>query len=94
MGRIFDISRSGISFCYVMDFPVPDYFYELGILVPNGGPFLNDLPFNTVYDEVVTDDTFAAMAVRRRGGSFNSLKPEQEIKLERFMEEHVCHHHV
>ncbi len=84
-GKIIDISLTGISFSYIMDFEAPDDMNELGILALEFASALDSLPFKTVSDEILQGLPRDDQAVRRRSGVFTDLTVEQVGELERFI---------
>ena len=89
MGKVVDISRSGIAFNYFTDNPVPDDISELGILVSRSGSALENLPFQIVSDEDMPDHPASILVMRRRSGRFLTLTPAKENELKRFIENHL-----
>lgn len=86
VGKIIDISLTGISFSYVVGFSAPDDMNELDILVPKIGSVLNKLPFKTISDEIIQGHPQSTVITRRRSGLFKDLTQDQESELERFIE--------
>jgi hypothetical protein len=90
VGKIIDVSRSGIAFSYVEDYEsVPAKIDELGILVSYFGYITENLPFEIVSNEVIPCPPGSTVVMRRCGGRFLFLTPEQEGELERFIARHA-----
>ncbi len=89
MGKVVDISRSGIAFNYFTDNPAPDDISELGILVSRSGSALENLPFQIVSDEDMPGHPASILVMRRRSGRFLTLTPAKENELKRFIENHL-----
>ena len=88
LGRLIDISRSGISFQYMenLDNPQPDT--ELHIFSSTHPLFLKSFPFETVYDSPSRVHPKSLLAMRRHGGRFLSLSAGQQAQLDEFISLH------
>ncbi len=90
IGKVIDVSRSGISFSYLEDFEsAPTQIDELGILLSYYGHITENLPFEIVSNEVMPRPQGSTVVIRRCAGRFLSLTPEQEGALERFIARHT-----
>lgn len=87
VGRVIDISRSGIAFsCLRDDDSIPVKIDDLGILLSNKGFTTENLPFQIVSDGTLLDSPVNDVVMMKRGGGrFLSLTPEQQSELERFI---------
>ena len=90
VGKAIDVSRSGIAFSYMEDDDsAPTKIDELGILISKFGTITENLPFESVSDEPVPSPPMSTVVMRRCGGRFLSLTPEQAGELERFFLKHA-----
>ena len=86
VGEVIDISRSGIAFsCMQDDDSIPVKIDDLGILLSKKGFITENLPFQIVSYDTVLDSTVNKVVMKRGGGRFLSLSPEQRHELERFI---------
>lgn len=87
VGRVIDISRSGISFsCMQDDDSIPVIIDDLGILLSNKGFITENLPFQIVSSDTMLDPSANdVVTIKRGGGRFLSLTPKQKSELERFI---------
>ena len=83
-GEILDISRSGLSCCYMSEKPLSNS-YVTGILFDNGTFRLDDLVLKTVSDYRIAT---SSIAVRRRSIQFCDISPAQIEQIERFIRAH------
>ena len=89
MGKIIDISRSGIAFSYFADNPAPGTINELGLLVSRSGSTLENLPFQNISDKGMPGHPASTLVMRRRSGRFLTLTPVKENDLKRFIDNHL-----
>ena len=80
------VSMDGLEFCYVADNgPVGEPF-ELDIFLAGGAFYLYKVPFKTLSDYEMGNDTpFPGLPVRRCGVQFGELTPNQKNMLEYFI---------
>ena len=83
-GEILDISRSGLSCCYMSEKPLSNS-YVTGILFDNGTFRLDDLVLKTVSDYRIST---SSIAIRRRSIQFCDISPAQIEQIERFIRAH------
>ena len=90
IGKVIDISPSGISFSYMADDDSePIMIDELGILLSKKNSMAENLPLRVVSDEAVSGSPASAVVKKRCGGRFLSLTPEQEGELALFIKRHA-----
>lgn len=86
MGKLIDASRSGIAFSYVEENDsAPAEIDDLGILISGIGAITENLPFQLVSDVPIPGPPTSTVVMRRCGGRFLPLTPEQESELEGFV---------
>ncbi len=89
LGQIIDISTGGLAFHYVTDSERPYHSLTLDILLPNGTFYLDALPFKTISDYRIKNETGLDAATRRCGIQFGKLSDEQLTRLRRFIHTYV-----
>jgi hypothetical protein len=84
LGQIIDISRGGLSFRYIDIGERPNSSLEVKLSIKkNNGFQLEHIAFKTIYDLRATKEfPFSATRIRRRGGRFVALDPDQISGLE------------
>ena len=83
LGQIIDISQGGLSFRYIDIGERPQQLFEVKLNIKNNGFQLDPLSLTTVYDLRATKEfPFSATRIRRRGGQFVGLTPDQISDLE------------
>ena len=86
VGEVIDISRSGIAFrCMRDEDSIPVKIDDLGILLSNKGVITENFPFQIVSDETVLVSPASNVVMKRGGGRFLPLSPEQKHELDRFI---------
>jgi len=85
-GKIIDISKGGLSFCYVG----PQCFSRQpsgpGKIFEDDKVFITGIPFDCISDcEIPTGKPDNAVMVRRCSVKFSNLTTEQLVKLEKFI---------
>jgi hypothetical protein len=86
VGKIIDISRSGIAFsCILDDESIPVKIDDLGILLSTKDFITENLPFEIISDDTVFVSPENSVVMKRGNGCFLTLTPEQEKELERFI---------
>ena len=89
-GRIIDISRGGMAFCYVDEVGNMNDMCELDILYGEDNFYLDKIPFETVSDCVITDgEKPGEVSVGQRGIRFGNLSPNQRALLDHFIEKNT-----
>ena len=81
IGQILDISLEGISFSFLETCEMPEDPIAVGIFMSGGGFFLNRLPFQMSYSNVMPGPLGSTLLLRRYGGSFLSITPYQHERL-------------
>lgn len=90
LGQIKDISKLGLSFCYIDNEDESDNAQELKIILGNRGLCLDKVPFNKVADfELESEFSFSSLRMRQFGLQFGKLTPDQKIRLEDFIRNHT-----
>jgi hypothetical protein len=90
-GQIIDISKGGLAFRYIADEEekISDGA-ELDILLQDISFYLERVPFRTVYDiEIQNQSTFIPLKMRRMGVEFGELTPNQTALLDYFINNHT-----
>jgi hypothetical protein len=90
LGQIHDISKGGLSFCYLVEKRSPGPASEVNIVVAGTRFKLVRLPYRTVFDrELQRRFSFSPVRVRHMGLQFVALTPAQEDMLARFIRYHT-----
>jgi hypothetical protein len=90
VGRIIDISKSGLVLRYVSSQERSHESFELDIVLAGNGFRLNGVPVKTVSDCQIPDDGASnATTMRRRGVQFGTLTGQQLCQLEHFIRDHT-----
>jgi hypothetical protein len=90
LGQIKDISEKGLSFRYIDSEEEHSKARELKIILSSGGLCLEGVPFKEVTDfEIKNEFSFSSIRMRRIGLEFGELTPEQEIRLNTFIQNHT-----
>lgn len=85
-GRIVDISRSGMSFLYVVFEKRAAQSLTLDIFFPADDFFLRDIPVFLVSDiDCPARTPFVSVQVKRLGVRFAELSAEQKVSLQHFL---------
>lgn len=86
VGEVIDISPSGIAFsCTQDDDSIPIEIDDLGIFLSKKDFMTENFPFQIVSDDTVHGSPVNNVVMKRGGGRFLSLTPEQKSALERFI---------
>jgi hypothetical protein len=89
-GRIVDISRQGLAFCYTVEQEPLDDSLELDICFAEYGFCLRRAPVRVISDfEIGTEDAPNFSPIKRRGVEFGQLTAQQMSQLEDFIENHT-----
>ena len=86
IGQINDISMGGLSFRYMDSQEWSREPVESATLFSDDF-FLDNIPLLTVSDQLVERRTPSIITERRRSAKFGTLTPEQQAKLQRFINE-------
>ena len=91
IGQLLDIGHGGLSLRYFEHVKKkPRNFSELGISLSGGDFAINEIPFITVSDsELDNDSPFNKITFRRYGMQFEYLTPDQKVKLDYFLLNHT-----
>jgi c-di-GMP-binding flagellar brake protein YcgR len=88
LGEVLDISRAGIAFRY-MDGPATfKSTKNLNIFSSTHSLFLSDFRFESVSDIEIEGHPSSAILMRRHGGKFSALTPQQQEQLDDFIDLH------
>ncbi len=89
VGKVYDISLSGLAFTYLEDKVSNDTFTHVDVFLADNGFYLSGVPCTIVYDanESISDSN--SVSPYRCGLKFESLKTEHEDKLSFFLNHHV-----
>lgn len=86
IGRIMDISKSGLGFYYEYDEKWASAPENLAILYGNNNFYLAEIPFNTSSDRhIPAESLFSKTITRRRGINFGKLNSQQTSQLDYFI---------
>ena len=88
LGKIIDISRSGISFQYMEGADNFQPSTELHIFSSIHSIFLRDVPFEATSDLRISGHPASIIFMRRHGGRFPSLSDQQQAQLDKFIDIH------
>jgi hypothetical protein len=86
VGRLVDISMSGLAFDYVIGQELPQPPTELEIFVKGGTFRLNNIPCKAIWVKASGQSRVTSINRRRCGVRFGKLTDHQEVKLEEFIE--------
>ena len=90
LGQIKDISGKGLSFRYIDSEEEHPDARELKIILGSGGLCLDGVPFRKVTDfELKSEFSFSSIKMRQAGLQFGDLTPEQQIRLNNFIQNHT-----
>ena len=90
LGQIKDISEKGLSFRYIDSEEEHPDARELKIILGSGGLCLDGVPFKKVTDfEIKSEFSFSSIKMRQAGLQFGDLTPEQQIRLNHFIQNHT-----
>lgn len=82
-----DISKGGLSFCYINGRDWLDTSYELDIFYGDDDFCLNNIPFETVFDCIFMHETPSpTKPINLRSVKFGDLTPKQQYQLSYFLE--------
>ena len=91
LGQIVDISMSGMAFTYLADSDPIGTAEELNILA-NQGICVEKIPYTTVTDVVVPNETpFSTIIMRRHCIKFADLTTETKTKIQKLIDEYGYH---
>jgi c-di-GMP-binding flagellar brake protein YcgR len=91
LGEVIDISRGGIAFRYMDGASDPNPLKKLNIFSSTHSLFLNDYSFESVSDVQIEGHPSSAIRMRRHGGKFVSLTPQQQEQLDNFINLHCLY---
>ena len=87
VGKIIDVSTSGLAFFYTAASIHKDEPRQLDIILAGSRFSLSQVPFKTVSDvEISMECPVGFMAPRRRGVQFGDLTDDQKLELEYFIQ--------
>jgi hypothetical protein len=87
VGKIVDISTSGLAFLYTAASKPKDESHQLDIILAGPRFSLGKVPFKTISDvEVAMECPVGFMAPRRRGVQFGDLTDNQRLELAYFIQ--------
>ncbi len=92
LGQILDISMGGISFKYIdnINYQESRTQQEDSIFLSSIGCYVGDLPFKTIGDYEVSDNTsFNSLKARKRHVQFTELNFKQLYDLDHFLQNNV-----
>jgi len=90
LGQIKDISGIGLSFRYIDSAEAQTDARELKIILGSGGLCLDNVPFKKVTDfEIKSEFSFSSIRMRQIGLQFGKLTPEQQTRLNYFIQNHT-----
>jgi len=83
LGRIIDISRSGLAFSHMARTrPSNDLLIDKDF-------YLSEVPFQTVWDVKTHENPLSSITMRRCGVQFGDLNSSQQTELDNFMQNHT-----
>ena len=90
LGQIRDISKLGLSFRYIDSEEEHPDARELKIILGSGGLCVDRVPFKKVADfEIKSEFRFSSIKMRQIGLQFGDLTPEQQVRLNNFIQNHT-----
>jgi len=87
--QILDISRGGLAFRYVDKGEALERSSELGILTRDTIFSIEGVPFQTISDVEIPEETFLGYGLRRCGVQFGELADSQRSQLEYFIRKYT-----
>ena len=94
LGKVLDISSSGIRFQYLIseDNPVEKGPVALDLFIGSDGYYLPDIPCETVYERKMKQHNSDAVSLEQRqcGLKFRPMNIEQTEKLNLFIQNHTA----
>ncbi len=88
-GSVLDISRSGLSFKYVLDGKTPEYVDQASINMTAENFSLENLTYRAISDTMLKAANGSNIETRRRGVRFEKLTPLQSEQLDYFIENYT-----
>ncbi len=88
-GKIIDIGMGGVLFNYVDKDYLNDGPPEKGILFGHNDHYMDEIPFNTISDTIISKSTSSKPVIRQRRILFGKLTDSQVRMLERFIIDHA-----
>lgn len=90
IGQVIDISRGGLSFCYIADGTQQNDAGRVDLFSPEGRFILKRLPVRTACDLPVDQDVpCSSIPVRKRGLEFLDIQPHQRQLLDHVLRQHT-----
>ncbi len=90
LGQIKDISKLGLSFRCIDSEGAQAEARELKIILGSGGLCVDKVPVKKVSDFVIKSEfSFSSIKMRQVGLQFGKLTPEQQIRLNNFIQNHT-----
>ena len=89
VGKIKDISLNGLAFRYLAENVCNEKFSRVDIFLSENGFHLSGVPCTVIYDEKTSTPDSQAVSAYRCGLNFETLKREQQVKLEFFLNTHT-----
>lgn len=90
IGQIMDISKGGLSFCYVASEERTNESTTLNILLTDRSFCMEKVPFMTTWDfPVPRDFSFGPVTLRHCGMRFGKVTRSQKLDLEYFIRNHT-----
>jgi hypothetical protein len=89
VGRLIDISMSGLTFDYVTMQPPSAKATELNVFVTNSAFSLREIPIRSVWDLTTYDIPTTPLHKRRCGVEFGDLTSDQRLQIEHFIENYT-----
>ena len=87
--QIIDISKGGLSFRYIPFREDLKRSTELDILTRDTLFSLEKIPFRTVSDSEINDESASSYTLRKHGVQFGALTPSQIFQLDYFIQKHT-----
>ena len=88
LGALIDISMGGLSFNHMARKPPSNELYELDIFLIDQDFYLQQVPFNIVWDCPTEENPLSSITMRRCGVQFGQMTHTQMSQLEYFIQAH------
>ncbi len=91
MGQIINISKGGLTFCYIDGEDEYNKLFDLDILFVQDSFYSKKIPANTIWDsQAVSNPSLSLLKSKQRGFQFEELTPHQIFQLDFFLQ-HYTH---
>jgi hypothetical protein len=89
LGKIIDVSESGLAFTYYANQPMPVISNKLNVLTPNGDLYIGVLPVTVVSDVERTNSMAISGTIRRISVKFGDLSWHKKRQIEELIQKYT-----